>query len=173
MSLDPPNLKSALRMLTLFPRFSRWAATRVPAHGGDRLSLRQFAVMAAIRAGVQSPGEIAGRLLVTPAVVTGLIDRLEEQGYVRRDIAESDRRRQCLLLTAAGQAICEGVQQGLARELCAQLEDAGAAELAALERVLERLERAVVALERHAEQGGEGPPHPPAKAPGPRSRGRA
>ncbi|WP_434426074.1 MarR family transcriptional regulator [Nannocystis pusilla] len=150
-----PRMQLALQALALFPRFTRWAATRV--QGGELgrgLSLRQFAVFAALRAGNRSPGEVAARLNVTPAVVTGLVDRLERRGYVRREVSIGDRRRYSLRITEAGERVCDEVQQALARQLAAQFAGASAAALAECSRALTRMEQAVAALER-----------PPAPAP--------
>jgi DNA-binding MarR family transcriptional regulator len=143
-----PSFAPALRALSLFPRFSRWATTSVQArHLGRGLSLRQLAALGAIRSGATSPSQIARRLLVTPAVVTGLLDRLERHGYVQRETSSDDRRRQRLVLTGEGKAVAQEVRHALALELAAQLEGASPAELAELDRALDQLERVIGALE--------------------------
>ncbi|MCY0991042.1 MarR family transcriptional regulator [Nannocystis sp. ILAH1] len=149
MPRPDPRMQLALQALALFPRFTRWAATRV--QGGELgrgLSLRQFAVFAALRAGNRSPSEVAARLNVTPAVVTGLVDRLERRGYVRREVSPGDRRRYSLRITEAGERVCDEVQQALAQQLAAQFAGASAEALAECSRALIRIEQAVAALER-------------------------
>ncbi|MFY0533500.1 Coq4 family protein [Nannocystis pusilla] len=149
MPRPDPRMQLALQALALFPRFTRWAATRV--QGGELgrgLSLRQFAVFAALRAGNRSPSEVAARLNVTPAVVTGLVDRLERRGYVRREVSPGDRRRYSLRITEAGERVCDEVQQALADQLAAQFAGASAEALAECSRALIRIEQAVAALER-------------------------
>jgi len=49
-------------------------------------------------------GELAGRFQVRPPSVTGLIDRLVAQGYVRREADPGDRRLVRHSLTAQGAA---------------------------------------------------------------------
>ncbi|HEU5431044.1 MAG TPA: MarR family transcriptional regulator, partial [Thermomicrobiales bacterium] len=90
--------------LRLMPRFHRWAAARIESNPlDDRLSLRQLATMFALCDGSLSAGALARRMKVTPAVVTGIVDRLERRDYVRRQADPDDRRRQDLALTPTGQ----------------------------------------------------------------------
>lgn len=49
--------------------------------------------------GVTSPGDLAEALGLTSAGVTNLLDRLEEQGLIRRDPHPTDRRRVLVRLT--------------------------------------------------------------------------
>jgi DNA-binding MarR family transcriptional regulator len=47
-------------------------------------------------------GELSQRMMVTNGNITGLVDRLEEQGLVKRRPSAKDRRVQYVGLTAAG-----------------------------------------------------------------------
>jgi DNA-binding MarR family transcriptional regulator len=47
-------------------------------------------------------GELSQRMMVTNGNITGLVDRLEDQGLVKRRASPSDRRVQYVALTAAG-----------------------------------------------------------------------
>lgn len=53
--------------------------------------------------------EISGRLYVTPGNLTGIIDRLEEAGYLSRAPHREDRRVTLALLTPAGRELFEQV----------------------------------------------------------------
>ena len=148
--MGPSNSPSerAQQALHLLPRFSRWAALCVMRAGADiDLSLRQYAAMRAIREGVGSAGELARRWQVTPAVLTGVLDRLELRGLVRREPHLEDRRRQRLALTEAGLAMTRSVERALTGELAAQLAAASPADLEALGRAFAVLERALEGLE--------------------------
>ncbi len=46
--------------------------------------------------------QLANRMLVTKGNITGLIDRMERQGWVERQADEQDRRSHLLYLTKAG-----------------------------------------------------------------------
>ncbi len=66
-------------------------------------------------------GELARRVAVTEKTVTGLVDRLERDGLLRRDRDAADRRVVRVTLTrrgaAASREIDEGMHAGLARVL--------------------------------------------------------
>jgi DNA-binding MarR family transcriptional regulator len=47
-------------------------------------------------------GELSRRMMVTNGNITGLVDRLEQQGLVKRRTSPHDRRSQFVSLTAAG-----------------------------------------------------------------------
>jgi len=143
-----PTNTYALQALKLIPRLYRWAVASVQAnHLGRDLSLRQLGVLYALREGVSSPGQLARQLRVTPAVVTGLIDRLERHGYVRREAETGDRRRFRLVLTETGLAVSLEVQQALATQLAGQFASASPEELKELGRSMNLVERALLALE--------------------------
>jgi DNA-binding MarR family transcriptional regulator len=152
-------LDQARRALRLTQRLNRWAAASVQmSRPGQELSLRQLAALFAIREGLTSPGELARRMRVTPAVVTGLIDRLVRQGHVRREADPGDRRKLRLALTESGMATSQAVELSLTESLAEELSAAGAAELSALSRALDLLERALAALEARTPRSTEGGP---------------
>ena len=138
----------ARQTLELLPVLRRWATARVHRAGTDAgLSLRQYAALSGIRHGASSPGELARLWQVTPAVITGIIDRLERRELVRREPDPNDRRRLRLALTDAGLAASELVERSLTEELAAQLSQASPDELAELGRALDLLQRTFAALE--------------------------
>ena len=64
------------------------------------LTMPQFRALVMIRRwGPQTGRELAGKLHVTPGTLVPLIDRLEEQGYLRRVPDHEDRRLTWLELT--------------------------------------------------------------------------
>lgn len=135
-------------LLEVTTRLHRWAATAVQANRTEQdPSLRQLAVLFALRDGVTSPVLIARRLRVNRAVVTGLLDRMEQRGLVRREADLEDRRRQRIVMTPAGAAASAAISQGLISELTAQLDLASAEDMAAVERTLTLLATAITALE--------------------------
>lgn len=137
------------RLLQFQHHFHHWVVSAVQANrGGLDLSLRQVAVLYLIREGAAYPSRIARRLRVTPAVVTGLLDRLEQRGYVRRTADPSDRRRFQVELTDAGVTAADAVMRTLSREVAGCLACASAADLDVLERALGTLERMTDALGR-------------------------
>jgi len=72
------------------------------------LTMAQFRALATIRRfGRQSGRELARRLRVTPGTLVPLVDRLEEQGYVRRVPDLADRRTTWLELTPKADRLFE------------------------------------------------------------------
>lgn len=137
----------AARLLLLIPRFADWAASslRAKRDEGDP-SFRQLVVLFQIRNGAASPIALANRLGISRAVVTGLLDRLEQRGLVRREGDPTDRRRLRLVVTPAGVAASERLGQAVVADLARQLAVGDAASLAALAMALPLLEQSIDAL---------------------------
>ena len=98
------------------------------------LSLRQLAVLERVDQHETTPGEVARALSVTPAVVTGLIDRMERRGYVRRSESPIDRRRVQIELTDSGDDVRECALSGIIGTLESMFEDFTDEDLDAIER---------------------------------------
>ncbi len=84
-------------------------------------------------------GQLADRLACVKSNVTQLVDRLEADGLVSRELDSSDRRARLAVITDAGRdAYARGIaiQRAAEREVLAGLTPADAAEL---ERLLTRL----------------------------------
>src|SRR3954454_6513489 len=151
-----PGTDCARKTLALLPILRQWVTARVHWAGADAgLSLRQYAALSGIRQGASSPGELARRWQVTPAVITGIIDRLERRELVRREPDPDDRRRLRLALTDAGLAASTLVERALTEELAAQLSQASPRKLAELGRSLDLLQRTFAALEAQTPGPGE------------------
>ncbi|MFC0102252.1 MarR family transcriptional regulator [Sphingopyxis terrae] len=80
-------------------RFQAFSEARAVEQG---LTPQQHQALLAIRAASSPPtiGDIARHLLLKPHSATGLINRLEDQGWIERAAATEDRRRARLRLTA-------------------------------------------------------------------------
>jgi DNA-binding MarR family transcriptional regulator len=104
MSSSRSNVSKRAATVTIStaPRLSRWIQTQMGSDHDHNLSLRQLSALHAVSEPETTLGDIARKLNVTPAVVTGLVDRLERRGYVRRVASKVDRRRVHIELTAAG-----------------------------------------------------------------------
>ena len=76
------------------------------------LTMPQLKVLLVLSAqGASRVGTLARALRVTLPTVTGVLDRLVEQGLVRRDDDPSDRRLVISRLTPAGQEVVDRLQQ--------------------------------------------------------------
>jgi DNA-binding MarR family transcriptional regulator len=144
---ESTSTELARRLLTLAPRYVQWSAMSLRAHrvDGDP-SFRQLAVLFMLREGVASPAGIAQRLGISRAVVTGLLDRLEERGLTRREPDPADRRRLRIVMTAAGLDASERLGNAVVADLAAELGASSPGERAALATALGLLERKIGTL---------------------------
>jgi DNA-binding MarR family transcriptional regulator len=90
------------------------AATTVQAHVEARLapaglSLPKLAALTALRAAGDSLplSQLADRLSCVKSNITQLVDRLETDGFVRREADKGDRRSRVAVLTTAGRVACD------------------------------------------------------------------
>jgi DNA-binding MarR family transcriptional regulator len=74
------------------------------AHEFD-LAPQQMIALRMLGAGPRKMGELAQALFCDNSNVTGIVDRLEERGLVRREAAEGDRRVKLLVLTKEGERV--------------------------------------------------------------------
>ncbi|MBW3535446.1 MAG: MarR family transcriptional regulator [Gemmatimonadetes bacterium] len=116
-------LRVWITLARAYMSFSRVMAGKVSEYG---LTTPQFGVLEALHhLGPLSLGELADKLLVTGGNVTYVMDRLEEQGLVRRQRSETDRRVILARLTPEGSRLVSGVFPGHAAfvaDLCSELE---------------------------------------------------
>ena len=107
------------------------------------LSRPQFEVISALgnTAGLTLK-ELSRRLPVTKGTLTGVINRLEERGLVRRSASDSDRRSTVATLTEAGEALYEEVFTGHVSYLKKYLDVLDPQERETLSRLLMRVQAA-------------------------------
>jgi len=74
------------------------------------LSMPQVAALRHLEPGMPAPMRgLAERLMCDNSNVTGIVDRLEARGLVRRQSAEHDRRVKHLVLTAEGERVRDAI----------------------------------------------------------------
>jgi DNA-binding MarR family transcriptional regulator len=92
-----------------------------------------------------SPGlglrELAARERVSPPAMSGYIGRLEKAGLVARTVDASDRRRQVLTVTAAGERVLRAARSRRTAWLAVRLERLSEDERAAVGKAVEPLAR--------------------------------
>lgn len=82
--------------------------------------------------------DLGDRLVVRPASVTGVVDRLQRLGLVARTASPSDQRAKHVNLTAAGRALVERVLEHHPAQMRRVLEGLSRDEQRELHRLLER-----------------------------------
>lgn len=114
------ELEIAKRLFRVGTRVERWNVnrSRIAGTGEDvELSLAQLTCLYHIRQGIDTPGELAKMLLVTPTAITALVDRLVRRGYVNRQHDTVDRRRVILDVTEAGHEASDFTVEAVAESL--------------------------------------------------------
>ncbi|WUI03677.1 MarR family transcriptional regulator [Spirillospora sp. NBC_00431] len=104
------------RLFGLASRLSAPVVTRIIERHG--ISPAGFFVlrMLIVEDGLR-PGEVAKRLLVTPATVTSVVDTLERNGHVRRERSYRDRRGVMLRITDSGRQLLAEKSRPIGRDL--------------------------------------------------------
>jgi DNA-binding MarR family transcriptional regulator len=100
--------------LRQFGRYSEAAAEKAG------LTPRQHQALLAIRAGPGGTlrvGELAERLFLRPHSASELVQRMEEQGLLRREPAQADKRQVRLRLHQRGEDMLEDLSQSHRAEL--------------------------------------------------------
>jgi len=78
----------------------------------ERMTFSQWNILRALgKFGPMPMSRLSEHMLVAPANITGLVDRLEKKGYVERKREAQDRRLFMIELTENGQRIQEAITQ--------------------------------------------------------------
>ena len=76
----------------------------------ERITFSQYSVLLALdRKGPMQMNKLGEHMLVAPANVTGLVDRMEKKGFVRRRRDERDRRLYVIEATEKGSQIFKSI----------------------------------------------------------------
>lgn len=135
-----PSSAGTLRALRRLVRALRLADRAAESRLG--LSAAQLFVLQCLAEGpASSMAELAGRTLTDASSVSVVVQRLAERGLVVRATAPDDARRTTLRLSASGRRVLAGAPRPPQMDLLAAVEQLGAADREALERLLERVVR--------------------------------
>lgn len=108
--------------------------------GGHEITYAEFELLLELfEHGALPAGELAAVSALTPATVTGMVDRLVLCGYVERTRSESDRRVVACELSGAAHSELQARKAAKRERLQDALADVAAADLRAATRVLELL----------------------------------
>ncbi|MBW8758237.1 MAG: winged helix-turn-helix transcriptional regulator [Burkholderiales bacterium] len=137
----PPRLiyllNSAQRRLQQFVAAEQ---ERVAREGGTPPSPAQSGVLFVLaKADGATMGALAQALDLAPSAVSGLVQRMEALGWVRRRASELDARTQHVWLQPAGRALLPSLHKALARINDRLLGDFSSAELQTIGRWLEHV----------------------------------
>jgi len=100
------------------------------------------------RHGKVNPSGLASGIHVTPANVTGIVERLVEQGLLTRAPDSGDRRISWLTVTDKGRTLINELREGRAQEMRRTLDKLTEEELTTVAQGFELVARAAEASER-------------------------
>ncbi|HEX7031303.1 MAG TPA: MarR family transcriptional regulator [Gammaproteobacteria bacterium] len=99
-SCDDRILGSLRRIIRAVDLYSRYLALRYSLTGPQLVCVRHL-----LRHGPTAPGTLARRISLSPATVTGIVDRLEKRGLVTRARSIDDKRKVEIALTDEGRQL--------------------------------------------------------------------
>lgn len=105
--------------------------------------------------GPRTPAELADAAGVTRATMTGLIDTLERDGYVRREPDPDDRRMMSVRLTPAGEKFLIGFLPGHFKAIARLMSPLTEAERRTLVTLLGKIQQQAAALNPKHERAAE------------------
>ncbi len=146
--------EDAKLIFSSFTHYRRWINELIPAVIPDvDVSPQQLNVLYYVRTEDASMADIARVLGVAPTVITGLVDRLEARGLIRRESHPSDRRRIQLVLTARGHEVSTQVETAIAAGIQQQAASLDDEQQQHLRTGLELLEKLMADLEATIRNG--------------------
>ena len=93
--------------------------------------------------GSMTPSELGERLIVTRATVTGLLDSLEQRGFVRRSANRADRRSLVVAITPEGLSVLQELRTIVHRQEKAWMAGLSEPELSSYVEQLHRIQDSV------------------------------
>lgn len=116
LATDQDVLRSLRRIFHAVDRYSRRLARFYGLTGPQAIALR-----AIDRAAEVNPGQLARLVSLSPPTVSGILDRLERRGLVRRDRSSRDKRQVVVCLTDEGQHLLARSPPPLQEQFTARL----------------------------------------------------
>lgn len=144
--IPSPQSALCLRMMRICAELS---AVGDACLSGTGLNQAKFSILYHLAQAPEglNPKELAARLAVPRATMTGLLDGLEKEGHLLRVPDPTDRRALLVKLTASGAAFVARTVPAHCLRLSQVMEALSQEERATLATVLDKLEGAVHALE--------------------------
>jgi DNA-binding MarR family transcriptional regulator len=127
-------LKSLRRIIRAIDLHSRGLSTRFNLTVPQLVCLRQLHLH-----GPCTPGDLARRVFLSQATVTGILDRMELRALVSRTRGEADRRKVVLTLTKDGKDLAETMPWPLQERFGERLRALPEKEQANIEHVLNQI----------------------------------
>ena len=133
-------------MMDVMPKAMQLIREEMRSVRGERLTVPQFRVLAAVDRGLCHNKEIGELLGVSEAAISRMIDVLEQDGLVNKGINKADRRVKSLSLTKIGKKFFDHVKTGAKECLKNKLHTLSKEEIDAVTKGLEILQKKLPSL---------------------------
>lgn len=133
-------------MMEVMPKAMQSLREEMRKGRGDRLTVPQFRVLAAVNRGLCHNKEIGDLLGVSEAAISRMIDKLEQDGMIKKGINKKDRRLTVLSLTKEGQKFYNFVKTDARGRLKSKLDALSDQDADALIKGLEILQKNLALL---------------------------
>ncbi|MFF9819352.1 MarR family winged helix-turn-helix transcriptional regulator [Streptomyces sp. NPDC014006] len=108
-----PRVDSARLMELLSVSLAAYYGDFTVAAAGENLTASQGKTLTVLRRGPSSMSTLATTLTCDASNMTGIVDRLEKRGLVRREPSASDRRVKNVVLTAEGERVIDVIRSNM------------------------------------------------------------
>ena len=151
---DGIELRIWLRLLTCTTLLD--SAVRQKLKQTADTTLPRFDVLAQLERhdGPMSMGALSERLMVSNGNITGLVARLEKEGYVERIPSADDRRIQMVSLTPNGSKFFSKIAISHKRWVEQMMSELNVTEMSALHQLLASLKQSILAIQKERAEGG-------------------
>ncbi|MDO9181817.1 MAG: MarR family transcriptional regulator [Bacteriovorax sp.] len=109
-------------MMDVMPKAMQSIREEMRQGRGDRVTIPQFRVLAAVNRGICHNKELGERLGVSEAAISKMIDFLVKEGLIKKGINKNDRRQSLLSLTNEGQKLFNFIKNDARSRLKIKLE---------------------------------------------------
>lgn len=133
-SHDERILGSLRRIIRAVDLYSRYLALRYSLTGPQLVCVRHL-----LKHGATAPGTLARRISLSPATVTGIVDRLEKRGLVTRERSREDKRKVEIALTDEGRDLVRQMPPPLHETFSRRLNELPLDEQEEIDRVLAKI----------------------------------
>ncbi|MEV4948958.1 MarR family transcriptional regulator [Streptomyces sp. NPDC053755] len=107
---EAPRVDTAQLMELLSVALGVYYGDFTVAAASENLTVSQGKTLTALRRGPAAMRALAENMTCDASNMTGIIDRLEKRGLVRREAAASDRRVKNVILTAEGERVTDAIR---------------------------------------------------------------
>ena len=144
--LDPSAMEAFLHLMRTSTELSEGFDT---LHASHNISHGRFIVLMLLNRDPEKPvnlADLADRSTVTRATMTGLIDTLERDGFVKREHTLDDRRMMLVRLTAEGRSYFDKILPDYFRRVAAVMSQLTVAEQKTLVTLMGKIQQTMPAI---------------------------